>query len=127
MIPRPPNSTRTDTLFPYTTLFRSLLRHPHWSAYITGLSGGPISGASIGRHREVLAPSQADKIDELCADIPPAFGYGPPTTRPLSQRFRRSRISGCQRLQTPSDPREKQSTHLAHKPPHTGHQPHPRF
>src|SRR3546814_4803688 len=26
MIPRPPRSTRTDTLFPYTTLFRSL-RH----------------------------------------------------------------------------------------------------
>src|SRR3546814_14608718 len=30
MIPRPPRSTRTDTLFPYTTLFRSsayALRH----------------------------------------------------------------------------------------------------
>src|SRR3546814_16826533 len=26
MIRRPPTSTRTDTLFPYTTLFRSLLR-----------------------------------------------------------------------------------------------------
>src|SRR3546814_15551721 len=26
MIRRPPNSTRTDTLFPYTTLFRSLHR-----------------------------------------------------------------------------------------------------
>src|SRR3546814_21170603 len=26
MIPRPPRSTRTDTLFPYTTLFRSLGR-----------------------------------------------------------------------------------------------------
>src|SRR3546814_8688041 len=25
MIPRPPSSTRTDTLFPYTTLFRSRL------------------------------------------------------------------------------------------------------
>src|SRR3546814_10510716 len=25
MIPRPPRSTRTDTLFPYTTLFRSLV------------------------------------------------------------------------------------------------------
>src|SRR3546814_5777087 len=25
MIPRPPRSTRTDTLFPYTTLFRSFL------------------------------------------------------------------------------------------------------
>src|SRR3546814_14027004 len=27
MIRRPPRSTRTDTLFPYTTLFRSRLRH----------------------------------------------------------------------------------------------------
>src|SRR3546814_16940066 len=27
MIRRPPRSTRTDTLFPYTTLFRSLLIH----------------------------------------------------------------------------------------------------
>src|SRR3546814_6065870 len=31
MIRRPPRSTRTDTLFPYTTLFRSIARleHPH--------------------------------------------------------------------------------------------------
>src|SRR3546814_2874353 len=28
MIRRPPRSTRTDTLFPYTTLFRSGRRHP---------------------------------------------------------------------------------------------------
>src|SRR3546814_5358352 len=27
MIRRPPRSTRTDTLFPYTTLFRSGIRH----------------------------------------------------------------------------------------------------
>src|SRR3546814_15553657 len=27
MIRRPPSSTRTDTLFPYTTLFRSAHRH----------------------------------------------------------------------------------------------------
>src|SRR3546814_13747197 len=27
MIRRPPRSTRTDTLFPYTTLFRSQIRH----------------------------------------------------------------------------------------------------
>src|SRR3546814_7817268 len=27
MIRRPPRSTRTDTLFPYTTLFRSLRQH----------------------------------------------------------------------------------------------------
>src|SRR3546814_15042991 len=29
MIRRPPRSTRTDTLFPYTTLFRSALHGPH--------------------------------------------------------------------------------------------------
>src|SRR3546814_12848274 len=29
MIRRPPRSTRTDTLFPYTTLFRSGDFHPH--------------------------------------------------------------------------------------------------
>src|SRR3546814_16645927 len=28
MIRRPPRSTRTDTLFPYTTLFRSFLKRP---------------------------------------------------------------------------------------------------
>src|SRR3546814_2255087 len=29
MIRRPPRSTRTDTLFPYTTLFRSCFGQPH--------------------------------------------------------------------------------------------------
>src|SRR3546814_16065859 len=32
MIRRPPRSTRTDTLFPYTTLFRSLLGPPRRAA-----------------------------------------------------------------------------------------------
>src|SRR3546814_19709967 len=32
MIRRPPRSTRTDTLFPYTTLFRSLLQIPQVQA-----------------------------------------------------------------------------------------------
>src|SRR3546814_6018342 len=30
MIRRPPRSTRTDTLFPYTTLFRSLVTNNIW-------------------------------------------------------------------------------------------------
>src|SRR3546814_2672785 len=32
MIRRPPRSTRTDTLFPYTTLFRSHSSRPHIAA-----------------------------------------------------------------------------------------------
>src|SRR3546814_12288741 len=43
MIRRPPRSTRTDTLFPYTTLFRSLTGHV-WPA-VLGL--GPRTSAAI--------------------------------------------------------------------------------
>src|SRR3546814_9289602 len=49
MIRRPPRSTRTDTLFPYTTLFRSKYGNP-------AVHGG-------GRHR-VPAP---DRIEEWSA------------------------------------------------------------
>src|SRR3546814_2769704 len=31
MIRRPPRSTRTDTLFPYTTLFRSMPEYAAWT------------------------------------------------------------------------------------------------
>src|SRR3546814_15088417 len=34
MIRRPPRSTRTDTLFPYTTLFRSVLREAGEEAHV---------------------------------------------------------------------------------------------
>src|SRR3546814_3230130 len=36
MIRRPPRSTRTDTLFPYTTLFRSVI---FWTKFSFGLAG----------------------------------------------------------------------------------------
>src|SRR3546814_12371386 len=71
MIRRPPRSTRTDTLFPYTTLFRSLTLRPFayvvlspWSSATEmrdataapKLSGGPLSpsvnwGAVLGQAR----------------------------------------------------------------------------
>src|SRR3546814_7539626 len=35
MIRRPPRSTRTDTLFPYTTLFRSEYKHDEWGVDVT--------------------------------------------------------------------------------------------
>src|SRR3546814_12861104 len=41
MIRRPPRSTRTDTLFPYTTLFRSAVKAP---IPILGLSNGARTG-----------------------------------------------------------------------------------
>src|SRR3546814_5963936 len=60
MIPRPPRSTRTDTLFPYTTLFRSAdgvsiyayddqdLSDVTAIGTITNVEGGTISGVRYG-------------------------------------------------------------------------------
>src|SRR3546814_15744180 len=46
MIRRPPRSTRTDTLFPYTTLFRSVERHQVESP------GDPRTGIGVGLQRD---------------------------------------------------------------------------
>src|SRR3546814_11075821 len=68
MIRRPPRSTRTDTLFPYTTLFRSAITHVRViDGHGTGareeqtvlLRDGRI--AAVGSHVEV--PEGATVID----------------------------------------------------------------
>src|SRR3546814_6241914 len=48
MIRRPPRSTRTDTLFPYTTLFRSCLCSGSHGA--VSISGGILPYASKGQY-----------------------------------------------------------------------------
>src|SRR3546814_19527851 len=63
MIRRPPGSTRTDTLFPYTTLFRSpdsltsaacvVKRHP-CAACRAPASGNQMSFADLGLSDELL-------------------------------------------------------------------------
>src|SRR3546814_11955067 len=71
MIRRPPRSTRTDTLFPYTTLFRSVdLRRllssmlPGAAASAARLRRGP------ARHLQSLPPAgpYGDLRGTLCAD-----------------------------------------------------------
>src|SRR3546814_276398 len=51
MIRRPPRSTRTDTLFPYTTLFRSLVggeaEFEQWMAKIVGFVEAPTLGLDL--------------------------------------------------------------------------------
>src|SRR3546814_18497705 len=66
MIRRPPRSTRTDTLFPYTTLFRSpvtVAPHPHlpvrWSVIDTGRAHPPEN------HRDLVGRERAFVIDEI--------------------------------------------------------------
>src|SRR3546814_13781029 len=61
MIRRPPRSTRTDTLFPYTTLFRS---HP---SRLLSRRGGPDDpgGAGHGGQADGMAPSHGVSADHV--------------------------------------------------------------
>src|SRR3546814_18132731 len=82
MIRRTPRSTRTYTLFPYTTLFRS--RHPSFAPFVP-LSRVPTSGgqavlvesAALDDRREVpaLALQQGDVIQRVVVD-PDQIGPG---------------------------------------------------
>src|SRR3546814_668175 len=93
MIRRPPRSTRTDTLFPYTTLFRSSDRHLK--------AAGPRAAAHMSLHRQSQCQRahRQEEADSCCSplllsgDICPyllatvwfvAFGAAPrPVKRPL--------------------------------------------
>src|SRR3546814_17308748 len=78
MIRRPPRSTRTDTLFPYTTLFRSLAQHPEpaWRAEALGgrverdrrQRGGP----APARHAALVSPRL--RAAARTAPIEPRYG-----------------------------------------------------
>src|SRR3546814_12099406 len=79
MIRRPPRSTRTDTLFPYTTLFRSgadrRARRGRGSGPVGGLRGGrrrhdpdPLQAEDAGRGRELRARLDRQGADRGGAD-----------------------------------------------------------
>src|SRR3546814_12061970 len=59
MVRRPPRSTRTDTLFPYTTRFRSL---------VAGGGGGRGGGSGVGAGGRVLAGDQGERQSERQGD-----------------------------------------------------------
>src|SRR3546814_15559214 len=67
MIRRPPRSTRTDTLFPYTTLFRSVDLYLAISAAGGGRLFGPAIAVQPARAGAVLRLSDAQVRVALCA------------------------------------------------------------
>src|SRR3546814_6749025 len=62
MIRRPPRSTRTDTLFPYTTLFRS--HDPATGEILEGAASGPGGGPANYPH-DAQRPPTMDNFARL--------------------------------------------------------------
>src|SRR3546814_1879851 len=85
MIRRPPRSTRTDTLFPYTTLFRSPgMKH---RALAVGDLGDLVVRAQVDAERE-HHPHVLPRRDLLAVDdIDPGFRH-PGETRHLGMRLK---------------------------------------
>src|SRR3546814_6257059 len=54
MIRRPPRSTRTDTLFPYTSLFRSVLLALLWFLPASYAQQGTVSGRVVDQQGQPL-------------------------------------------------------------------------
>src|SRR3546814_12740027 len=63
MIRRPPRSTRTDTLFPYTTLFRSL----RGGEFCLGLRGAlaELGEPPADRHARIVGERSEEHTSEL--------------------------------------------------------------
>src|SRR3546814_14374839 len=73
MIRRPPRSTRTNTLFPYTPLFRSALRRQRAAAHGRNRAGRPAWLGGPDGPREP-APTVDTDFHGLTNDGPPVAG-----------------------------------------------------
>src|SRR3546814_2620220 len=69
MIRRPPRSTRTDTLFPYTTLFRSVVAFHHRVASPSILAYAAPSRWQHAKNRDVLVMEGTESTDYDIPDL----------------------------------------------------------
>src|SRR3546814_3403888 len=126
MIRRPPRSTRTDTLFPYTTLFRSNNDHGlgrrSWDVADLGMFAQPFNGdfgkpstlqftacGNVGRAavegiRNGTVRAKKDPTVSDLAEMVVHFG------KCVKREDRRHKINRCVRLQPV--PKDRKSTRL---------------
>src|SRR3546814_1523173 len=67
MIRRPPRSTRTDTLFPYTTLFRSISKYS--DVYVTLAGDQPIQETSSRSESMYSFDSASGRSEEHTSEL----------------------------------------------------------
>src|SRR3546814_1436267 len=96
MIRRPPRSTRTDTLFPYTTLFRSC-----GAVEARGVAERPGGGAGVARGRAV-PPGRGAVVAGGVAAHPGGGARSEEHTSELQSLIRTSYAVLCLSIKTPS-------------------------
>src|SRR3546814_10485210 len=87
MIRPPPRSTRTDTLFPYTTLFRSPLK----------ILGKKMAAVLLGKAAKSSSGKSLENFGELLH-----FGYDPPIPPERDTGYIKSLQFNYDRLRTPA-------------------------
>src|SRR3546814_958517 len=110
MLRRPPRSTRTDTLFPYTTLFRSV-------EAIDGAQGHPVVGSARGREASDAPSSPEPELERRGDRLAPRLSDAAPPNRPVRNTIRRAadstRLIGLARARArwQDRPMERRITH----------------
>src|SRR3546814_9800938 len=127
MIRRPPRSTRTDTLFPYTTLFRSRPLRRRWRR--AGRRGGARTGAQYpppprAARRRRRRPRAVQGFRPQRPAVPPDRGRGRPAvgvadarseehTSELQSLMRNSYAVFCLKKKNSQQQSTEPSTHAA--------------
>src|SRR3546814_496170 len=123
MIRRPPRCTRTDTLFPYTTLFRS----PHREAAYRACSRNPAAGrpsAGWGGPASCLPRPYPPRLPRCRRRIRRYIRFRPPRCRRPAPRRAPPRRRRCR---PPDPPRCRRLLGSAPLPPPLPPAPNPRF
>src|SRR3546814_11565748 len=79
---RPPRSTRTDTLFPYTTLFRS-----YWRSWVRGLATPMDWQDAVIRAAITLKLCQHEETGAIVAALTTSIPEAPNSGRNWDYRF----------------------------------------
>src|SRR3546814_3288993 len=101
MIRRPPRSTRTDTLFPYTTLFRSTELYHRGQAY--GIPGVQVDGMDVLAVREAAEKAFAHARS----------GKGPYIMEMLTYRYRGHSMSDPAKYRSKEEVQKRSEEHTS--------------
>src|SRR3546814_1387135 len=96
MIRRPPRSTRTDTLFPYTTLFRSPRDQGHKRLSRQIAEPPCLAGACF--YRIGSAPSESSNMEKITPSTPPSAIRSEEHTSELQSLMRISYAVFCLKI-----------------------------